>query len=57
VTDANGVTTGVPNEIGVAIALEEIYDKSQVMIGEAISVSELNAFIKEKREALACASH
>jgi hypothetical protein len=26
-----------------------------VMIGEAISVSELNAFIKEKREALGCA--
>jgi S1-C subfamily serine protease len=55
-TDSNGVTKGVSNEIGVAIALEEIYDKSQVMIGEAISVSELNAFIKEKRQALSCAS-
>jgi S1-C subfamily serine protease len=57
VTDVNGVTKGVPNEIGVAIALEEIYDKSQVMIGEAISVSELNALIEEKRQILACTSH
>jgi hypothetical protein len=39
------------------VALKEIYDASQVMIGEAISVSELNAFIKEKRGALACAIH
>jgi hypothetical protein len=38
------------------MALKEIYVDSQVMIGEAISVSELNAFIKEKRQALACAS-
>jgi S1-C subfamily serine protease len=57
VTDVNGVTRGVPNEIAMAIALEEIYDKSQVMIGEAISVSELNAFITEKRQALACTLH
>jgi hypothetical protein len=57
VTDVNGVTQGVSNEIAMAIALKEIYDKSQVMIGEAISVSELNAFIKEKRGALACAIH
>lgn len=57
VTDVNGVTKGVSNEVAMAIALKEIYDKSQVMIGEAISVSELNAFIKEKRGALACAIH
>jgi S1-C subfamily serine protease len=56
VTDANGVTKGITNETAVAMALKEIYDDSQVMIGEAISVSELNAFIKEKREALACVS-
>ena len=46
-TDANGVTTGVPNEIGVAIALEEIYDKSQVsMIGEAISTPVLRYAVR-----------
>jgi S1-C subfamily serine protease len=55
-TDANGVPKGIPNEVAVALALKEIYDKSQVMMGEAISVSELNAFIKEKRQGLACAS-
>jgi hypothetical protein len=54
--DANGVAHGISNETATAMALKEIYDKSQVMVGEAISVSELNAFIKEKREALACAS-
>jgi S1-C subfamily serine protease len=53
-TDANGVTKPIPNEVAVARALKEIYDKSQVMIGEAISVSELNAFIEEKRQALTC---
>jgi S1-C subfamily serine protease len=57
VTDLNGVTKGVSNEIGMAIALEEIYNKSQVMIGEAIPVSELNAFIKEKQQARACMIH
>lgn len=57
VTDANGVTKGITNETAVAMALKEIYDDSQVMIGEAISVSELSAFIKEKREGLSCASH
>jgi len=57
VTDADGVTKGVTNEIAVAAALKEIYDKSQVMVGEAISVSELNAFIKDKRQELACGTH
>lgn len=57
VTDANGVTKGVSNEIAVAAALKEIYDKSQVMVGEAISVSELNAFIKDKQQELACGTH
>jgi S1-C subfamily serine protease len=47
----------VSNEAALAIALKEIYVASQVMIGEAISVSELNALIKEKREALARLSH
>jgi len=34
--------------------IKEFYSKSQVMVGEAISVSELNAFIREKRKDLAC---
>ena len=55
--DANGVVRGISNEMAVAEALKEIYDKSQVMIGEAISVSELNAFIAEKRQTLGCAVH
>jgi len=55
-TDANGVVKGISNEIAVARALREIYEKSQVMVGEAISVSELNAFIKEKKKDLACNS-
>jgi len=42
------------NEQGVALALKQVYDTSQVMVGEAISVSELNAFIREKRKDLAC---
>lgn len=53
-TDANGVTKGVSNETAMALALREIYEKSQVMVGEAISVSELNAFIKEKKKDLTC---
>jgi hypothetical protein len=39
------------------VALKELYDKSQVMVGEAISVSELNGFIKEKQRDLACGAH
>jgi Trypsin-like peptidase domain len=37
--------------------LDEFYKTSQVMIGEAISVSELNAFLKEKQKELPCGSH
>jgi hypothetical protein len=56
-TDASGVTKGVSNEMAVATALKELYDKSQVMVGEAISVSELNAFVKDKQPELACGAH
>src|ERR1700730_4624142 len=54
--DANGKTVRLMNEQIPAAALKEVYDKSQVMVGEAISVSELNAFIKEKKKDLACGS-
>jgi hypothetical protein len=57
VTDANGVTKGISNEMAVASALKEVYDKSQVMVGEAISVSELNALINDKHQELACGTH
>jgi hypothetical protein len=40
----------------LCVGIKEFYDKSQVMIGEAISVSELNAFLKEKRKDLACST-
>jgi hypothetical protein len=47
-TDASGNQRELSNEEITAAALQEIYTKSQVMIGEAISVSELNSFIREK---------
>lgn len=55
-TDPSGKTVRLMNEQITAAALKEVYDKSQVMVGEAISVSELNAFIKEKKKDLACGS-
>src|ERR1700674_802515 len=55
-TDANGNTRPASNEEITAAALKEVYNKSQVMVGEAISVSELNTFIKEKKKDLACGS-
>ena len=54
ITEKNGEVRRVTQQEGTAKALEELYEKSQVMVGEAISVSELNAFIKEKQQALAC---
>lgn len=57
VTDANGVKRGISNEMAVASALREVYAKSQVMVGEAISVAELNTFIKDKQAELACGTH
>jgi len=56
VTDRNGEQKSVSQLQAISKALEELYEKSQVMIGEAISVSELNAFIKEKGGALDCVS-
>jgi hypothetical protein len=53
-TDANGQVVQISNEEATATALKEIYNASQVMVGEAISVSELNSFIKEKQKSLGC---
>ena len=44
----NGQVVGVSNEEAVASVLDEFYNLVQVQIGEAIAVSELKAFIKEK---------
>jgi hypothetical protein len=50
----NGQAKRVSQQEGTARALEELYKQSQVKVGEAISVSELNAFIKDNQQALAC---
>ncbi|HEY7098264.1 MAG TPA: serine protease [Terriglobales bacterium] len=53
-TDANGKQVFVSDQAVLALVLKEFYDASQVMVGEAISVSELNVFIKEKKQELSC---
>jgi hypothetical protein len=54
VDPTTGRTITLMNEQVTALALQELYNASQVMMGEAISVSELNAFIKEKKKDLVC---
>jgi S1-C subfamily serine protease len=54
--DANGQSVAITDEEATGAALQELYLKSQVVIGEAISVSELNAFIRERRKDLPCAA-
>lgn len=57
VTYPNGEVKQVGQTEATRVALKEIYEKSQVMVGEAISVSELKAFIKEKQKNLSCAAN
>jgi S1-C subfamily serine protease len=52
--DEHGNVTSVSNEAAISMVLKEFYDASQVMIGEAISASELSAFLKEKQQSLGC---
>jgi S1-C subfamily serine protease len=47
-TMPDGSTRSVSQQEAIAIVLEEFYRKVQVFIGEAISVSELRAFLAEK---------
>jgi len=54
--DAQGHQVVMSDQEVTALVLKEFYDASQVMMGEAISVSELNAFIKQKKKDLACGS-
>ena len=46
----DGTVRPVSNEEAVALVLEEFYDTVQVMIGEAIAVSELKAFIASQQQ-------
>jgi S1-C subfamily serine protease len=55
-TDAAGHTEPISNDAAIGIMLGEFYDRTQVMIGEAISVSELRNFLAEKRKELALPS-
>jgi len=54
--NTQGQRVGVTNEQVLSQVLNEFYKTSQVMIGEAISISELNGFLKEKQKDLACNS-
>jgi S1-C subfamily serine protease len=48
-TMSDGSTQGISQQEAIATVLEEFYGMVQVMIGEAISVSELRAFIAERK--------
>jgi S1-C subfamily serine protease len=48
----DGQVVGVSNEQAIAAVLEEFYNLVQVMIGEAIAVSDLQAFINENSSEL-----
>ena len=53
-TNAQGQQVGITDQEMLSVILTEFYQTSQVMIGQAISVSELNAFLKEKQKDLSC---
>jgi hypothetical protein len=48
----DGSVQGVSNEEAIGHALNEFYNSVQVMIGEVIAVSELQAFVREKADQL-----
>lgn len=48
----DGTKHTLMNEQVTALALQEFYEVAQVMIGEAISASELRAFLREKEASL-----
>ncbi len=57
ITYPNGEVKSVGQTEAIRVSIEELYRLSQVMVGEAISVSELNSFIKGKGRELQCAAH
>jgi S1-C subfamily serine protease len=48
----SGAQKSVTDEQVISKVLQEFYDKTQVMIGEAVSVSELKLFLREKEARL-----
>jgi S1-C subfamily serine protease len=48
----DGTKRGISTEEASGMVLQQFYDTVQVMIGEATSVTELKAFLKEKESAL-----
>ncbi len=52
--DEHGNVTQMSNEEATAAVLEEFYNDSQVMIGEAISVIEVDALLKARLPELGC---
>ena len=48
ILQADGTARTVSDQEATAATLQEFYDQVQVMIGEAISVEELRAFLREK---------
>ncbi len=52
VTRPDGTTKGISSEEASGLILQQFYDTVQVMIGEATSVSELKAFLKDKEHEL-----
>lgn len=52
ITLPDGTKKGISSEEASGLVLQQFYDTVQVMIGEATSVSELEAFLKEKEHEL-----
>ncbi len=52
IAQPDGTYKGLSDQEAIAAVLEEFYDTVQVVIGEAISVSELREFLKSKEENL-----
>jgi hypothetical protein len=46
----DGTTRGATDQEAIAAVLGEFYEAIQLMIGEAISVSELQAFLREHQQ-------
>jgi len=53
----DGTKRNLSNEQVTAMALQQFYEVAQVMIGEAISVSKLKAFLREKEATLRDSLH
>lgn len=52
ITLQDGSSKGISDQEAIGAVLEEFYDTAQVVIGEAISASELRDFLKEREKDL-----